>query len=201
MADRSPRRHTPLGTPRKARSQFDPGIGRGKAGHGRADQAFVLVESRVVTGPRPIPCRGPPQATNRMTRPPRRSPPREAARGFWIRAWRPARGRSSRNLPLERASTMRQACSRVGWTIPATHAKTTSLRDRTLLLSVQVLVGLPSAFSIQGVAHCLPQASQYVLVTDRFGVALSSPADCTMAREKKSELHDDAAASSGFSTG
>ena len=39
------------------------------------------------TGPPPIPCRGPPRATNRMTRPPRRSPPREAARGFWIRAW------------------------------------------------------------------------------------------------------------------
>ena len=39
------------------------------------------------TGPPPIPCRGPPRAANRMTRPPRRSPPREAARGFWIRAW------------------------------------------------------------------------------------------------------------------
>jgi hypothetical protein len=39
------------------------------------------------TGPPPIPCRGPSRATNRMTRPPRRSPPREAARGFWIRAW------------------------------------------------------------------------------------------------------------------
>ena len=39
------------------------------------------------TGPPPIPRRGPPRATNRMTRPPKRSPPREAARGFWIRAW------------------------------------------------------------------------------------------------------------------
>jgi hypothetical protein len=39
------------------------------------------------TGPPPIPRRGPPRATNRMTRPPRRSPPQEAARGFWIRAW------------------------------------------------------------------------------------------------------------------
>ncbi len=39
------------------------------------------------TGPPPIPCRGPPRTANRMTRPPRRSPPREAARGFWIRAW------------------------------------------------------------------------------------------------------------------
>ncbi len=39
------------------------------------------------TGPPPIPRCVPPRATNRMTRPPRRSPPQEAARGFWIRAW------------------------------------------------------------------------------------------------------------------
>ena len=39
------------------------------------------------TGPPPIPRRGPPRATNRMARPPRRSPPQEATRGFWIRAW------------------------------------------------------------------------------------------------------------------
>jgi hypothetical protein len=39
------------------------------------------------TGPPPIPRRGPPRATNRMTRPPRRSLPQEAARGFWFRAW------------------------------------------------------------------------------------------------------------------
>ena len=39
------------------------------------------------TGPPPIPRCAPPRATNRMTRPPRLSPPQEAARGFWIRAW------------------------------------------------------------------------------------------------------------------
>ena len=39
------------------------------------------------TRPPPIPRRGSARATNRMTRPPRRSPPREAARGFGIRAW------------------------------------------------------------------------------------------------------------------
>src|SRR5271157_3717746 len=39
------------------------------------------------TEPPPIPRRGPPRATNRMTRPPRRSPPQEASCGFWIRAW------------------------------------------------------------------------------------------------------------------
>ena len=46
-----------------------------------------LVSPAWWTGPPPIPRRRPPRATNRMTRPPRRSPPREAARGFWIRAW------------------------------------------------------------------------------------------------------------------
>src|ERR1700719_2170749 len=39
------------------------------------------------TGPPPIPRRGPPRATNRLTRPPRRSPPQGTACGFWIRAW------------------------------------------------------------------------------------------------------------------
>lgn len=38
-------------------------------------------------GPPPIPRCRPPRASNRMTRPPRRSPPQEAACGFWIRAW------------------------------------------------------------------------------------------------------------------
>ena len=37
-----------LGTLRKARSQIEPGIGRGKVWNGRAGQAFVLVESGVV---------------------------------------------------------------------------------------------------------------------------------------------------------
>ena len=51
-------------------------------------------------GPPPIPRRGPPRATNRMTRPLRRSPPQEAARGFWIRAWgqrEPANRRTGRS--------------------------------------------------------------------------------------------------------
>jgi hypothetical protein len=46
-----------------------------------------LLSSAWWTRPPPIPRRGPPRATNRVTRPPRRSPPQEAARGFWIRAW------------------------------------------------------------------------------------------------------------------
>jgi hypothetical protein len=58
------------------------------------------------TGPPPIPRCGPPRATNRMTRPPRRSPPQEAARGFWIRAWdlrEPAlQGTGRSNSPAQR---------------------------------------------------------------------------------------------------
>jgi hypothetical protein len=78
---------TSLVTLRKTRSQIEPGIGRGRTRHGRVGQAFALVESGAMTGPPPIPRFGPPRATNKMTRPLRRSPPQEAARGIWIRAW------------------------------------------------------------------------------------------------------------------
>jgi hypothetical protein len=100
----------PLGTLRRARSQIEPGIWRGKAWYGRAGQAFELVEAGVVTGPPPIPRRGPPRATNRVTRPPRRSPPQEAARGFWIRAWgqrEPAlQGTGRSNDPVQGPSSL-----------------------------------------------------------------------------------------------
>jgi hypothetical protein len=42
------RRRTLLGALREARSLVEPGIWRGKARHGRAGQAFALVESGVV---------------------------------------------------------------------------------------------------------------------------------------------------------
>jgi hypothetical protein len=38
----------PLGTRRRARSQVEPGLWRGRARYGRASQAFALVESGVV---------------------------------------------------------------------------------------------------------------------------------------------------------
>ena len=44
----SARTRASLGTLRKARSQIEPGIWRGKAGNGRAGQAFALVEFGVV---------------------------------------------------------------------------------------------------------------------------------------------------------
>jgi hypothetical protein len=45
---RSARTPTSLGTLRIARSQMEPGIWCGEAGHGRAGQAFELAESGVV---------------------------------------------------------------------------------------------------------------------------------------------------------
>jgi hypothetical protein len=72
------------------------------------------------TGPPPIPHRRPPRATNRMTRPLRRSPPQEAARGFWIRAWgqrEPTKQGTSRLSSRARSGEATQ-----GWAgHPATH--------------------------------------------------------------------------------
>ena len=87
------------------------------------------------TGPPPIPRRRPPRATNRMTRPPRPSPPQEAARGFWIRAWgqrEPAlQGTGRFNRPAPRLGALKG-----GLDIPATHVGYRSLRiehpNRTL---------------------------------------------------------------------
>src|SRR5208337_3395585 len=79
------------------------------------------------TGPPPIPRRGPPRATNRVTRPPRRSPRRKL---LAVSGSEP--GVNASPLFKEPAARMTQqdgwACSRVGWTIPATHAKGNSLR-------------------------------------------------------------------------
>jgi hypothetical protein len=65
----------------------DQGFGVAKLGTDGSAGGSRLLSSAWWTGPPPIPRRGPPRATNRIIRPPRRSPPREAARGFWIRAW------------------------------------------------------------------------------------------------------------------
>jgi hypothetical protein len=77
------------------------------------------------TGPPPIPRRGPPRATNRMTRSSRRSPPQEAARGFWIRAWgqrEPAiQGTGRSNDPAQRSGPFEG-----GLDVPYPHAKTNS---------------------------------------------------------------------------
>jgi hypothetical protein len=84
---RSARAPTPLGTLRKTRSQIEPGICRGKAGHRRAGQAFELVESGVVDGATANSSPRTARAINRRTRSSRRSPSLGAACGFWIKAW------------------------------------------------------------------------------------------------------------------
>ncbi len=81
------------------------------------------------SGPPPIPCDGPPRATNRMTRPPRRSLPQEAARGFWIRAW------GQREPALQGTGRFNSrpwlGALKGGLDIPATHVGYRSLRIET----------------------------------------------------------------------
>jgi predicted kinase len=96
---------------------------------------WTLLSPAFWSGPPPIPRHGPPRATNRMTRPPRRSLPQEAARGFWIRAWgqrEPAlQGTGRFNRPAPRLGALKG-----GLDIPATHVGYRSLRiespNRTL---------------------------------------------------------------------
>ena len=79
------------------------------------------------TEPPPIPRFGPPRATNRVTKTPRRSPPQEAARGFWMRAWgrheAALQGTGRLNDPARSLGLLEG-----GLEIPATHAETDSLR-------------------------------------------------------------------------
>ena len=90
-----------LGTLRKARSQVEPGIWRGRAGNGRAGQAFALVESGVVA-----------RATANSTLPTatghkqddqaaETKPPTGSCSRILDQSLGPTRARSSRNWPLE----------------------------------------------------------------------------------------------------
>ena len=79
------RRHSACCKERGVNSNQESGVAKlGTDGPARRSR---LVSLAWWAGPPPIPRCRPPRATNRMTRPPRRSPPQEAARGFWIRAW------------------------------------------------------------------------------------------------------------------
>ena len=101
-------------------------FGVAKLGTSEPARRSRLLSSAWWTGPPPIPRHGPPRATNRMTRPPRRSPPQEAARGFWIRAWgqrEPAlQGTGRSNDPARWLGLIEG-----GLDDPATHAKANSL--------------------------------------------------------------------------
>jgi len=95
------RRHSACCKERGVNSNQESGVAKlGTDGPARRSRLSSLAWW---TGPPPIPRCRPPRATNRVTRPPRRSPPQEAAREFWIRAWgqrEPAlQGTGRSNLP------------------------------------------------------------------------------------------------------
>jgi hypothetical protein len=120
-----------LVTLRKARSQIEPGIWRGKAWNGRAGQAFALVEFGVVVT----------ATANSLLR-----TTADHKQGDQVARTKPPTGSWSRILdqslpanasPLFKEPAARMtlhdgwASSRVGWTIPATHAKTTHFASNT----------------------------------------------------------------------
>ena len=114
VADRSPRaaeRHSARSE--MARSQIDPRIGRGKAGHGRAVQAFALVESGVVdratANSLPRTAAGHKQDDQAAETKPRSG----SCSRILDQSLEPARVRSSRNRPLERASAIARFAQ--GW--------------------------------------------------------------------------------------
>ena len=122
--------HTPapLGTLRKTRSQIEPGVWRGRGWHGRAGQAFARGECGVVG--RATANSSLPTATGHKqgdqaakTKPP-------AGKLLADSGLEP--GANASLLVKEPAAQTTQhqgwAYSRVGWTIPATHAQTNSPR-------------------------------------------------------------------------
>ena len=98
---KSVRTPTSLGTLRKARSQIEPGIGRGKAWNGRAGQVFALVEFGVVD--RATANSSPRTATGHKQddQTAKTKPPAGSCSRFLDQSLGSTRARSSRNRPLE----------------------------------------------------------------------------------------------------
>jgi hypothetical protein len=117
-----------LGTLRKARSQIEPGIWRGKAWNGRASQAFALVEFGVVDRATANSSLRTAAGHKQDDQTAQSKPPAGNCSRILDQSLGSTRARSSRNRPLEWPSTTTGACSKVGWTIPAIHAKANSLR-------------------------------------------------------------------------
>src|SRR6516162_1221295 len=90
----------------RTRSQFEPGIWRGKARDGRAGQAFALVESGVVD--RATANSSLPTATGHKQgdQAAKTKPPAGSRSRILDQSLGPTRARSSRNRPLESPSTM-----------------------------------------------------------------------------------------------
>ena len=103
---RSARTLASLGTLRKARSQIEPGIWRGKARNGRAGQAFALVKFGVMD--RATANSSLPTATGHKQgdQAAETKPPTGSCSWILDQSLGPTRARSSRNRPLDRPSTM-----------------------------------------------------------------------------------------------
>ena len=116
-----------LRTLRKARSQIEPGIWRAKAWNGRADQAFALVKSGVVDR---ATANSSPRTTTGHKQDDQTAKTKPLGKLLADSGSEP--GVNASPLFKEPAARMtqhdRRACSRVGWTIPSTHAKANSLR-------------------------------------------------------------------------
>jgi hypothetical protein len=96
----------PLGTLRKTWSQVDPGIWRGRAWHGRAGQAFELVEFSVVDR---ATANSPPRTAaghKQGDQTAKTKPPVGSCSRILDQSLGSTRARSSRNRPLECPGTM-----------------------------------------------------------------------------------------------
>ena len=126
----SARAPTSLGTLPKARSQIEPGMWRGKAWNERAGQAFALVEFGVVD-------RATANSSLRSATGHKQDDQTAKTKphGKLLADSGSEPGVNASPLFKEPAARMtqhdRRACSRVGWTIPATHAKTTRFASNT----------------------------------------------------------------------
>ncbi len=92
---------SPLGTVRKTRSQIEPGVWRGQAWHGRASEAFELVEfgvlDRATANSSPRTATGHKQGDQTVEA----KPPAGSCSRILDQSLGSTRARSSRNRPLE----------------------------------------------------------------------------------------------------
>ncbi len=98
--------HAPLGTLRKTRSLVEPRVGRGKAGHGRAGQAFALLESGVRDGATAKTLPRTAASHKQGDQAAKTKPPSRSCSRILDQSLGPTRARCSRNRLLELPSTM-----------------------------------------------------------------------------------------------
>ena len=103
----------PLGTLRKTRSQIEPGIWRGRAWHGRAGQAFELVESGVVDRATANSSRRTATGHKQGDQTAKTKLPAGSCSRILDQSLGSTRARTSRNRPLDRPGTMARVAQ--GW--------------------------------------------------------------------------------------